>query len=424
MAFIKKMDINPPVKIILISSGQPSLNPRLVKEADALTDGGYNVTVLYQYWNAWGTKMDSLLLQKKKWQAIRIGGQHGDILYSITRIVYKIGRTFAKHVGFNNGLAELAIGRGAWLLCRQAVNYPADLYIAHNLAALPSVVKAAKKNHAKCGFDAEDFHRHETSDNPEDFDVRLKKYIEEKYYPETNYLTASSEEIAMTYKQFFPELEVVPVLNVFPGNSLEFSGLKRKNNALKLFWFSQSVGLSRGIQDVLSAMKILEEQEIEFHILGDMSSDIHKELDTFVQNLSFKTDPKILFYDPIPPDELTQFASNFDIGLATEPGFSINNNNALSNKLFTYINAGLAVVVSDTLAQSNFLKKYPEIGKIYARTDADALSKILKDYIRDKDSLTSAKKAAFLLGKTEMNWENESKKFIALVNFTLNPAHS
>lgn len=61
-------------KIVLVTSGQPSLNPRLVKEADALVEAGYEVTVIYQYWNEWGTDLDKVLLPQKKWKTIRVGG--------------------------------------------------------------------------------------------------------------------------------------------------------------------------------------------------------------------------------------------------------------------------------------------------------------------------------------------------------------
>ncbi|MEO6850572.1 MAG: hypothetical protein ABI203_06320, partial [Mucilaginibacter sp.] len=64
-------------KILLVSSGQPSLNPRLVKEADSLADAGYNVTVLYAYWNDWGTKFDTDLIASKQWKAICAGGSPG-----------------------------------------------------------------------------------------------------------------------------------------------------------------------------------------------------------------------------------------------------------------------------------------------------------------------------------------------------------
>ena len=64
------MDHNIQKKVVLITSGQPSLNPRLVKEADILANSGFDVTVLYAYWNNWGTTYDNDLLSNKKWNAI------------------------------------------------------------------------------------------------------------------------------------------------------------------------------------------------------------------------------------------------------------------------------------------------------------------------------------------------------------------
>jgi len=50
----------------------------LVKEADALTNAGYQVTVLYAYWNDWGTLYDEELLAGKNWKAIRASGAPGN----------------------------------------------------------------------------------------------------------------------------------------------------------------------------------------------------------------------------------------------------------------------------------------------------------------------------------------------------------
>lgn len=409
---------------VLICSGQLSLNPRIVKEADALSDSGHAVKVIYLYWNRWGRDLDEKLLERKKWKAICAGGDPdtGMLVYGFTRLVHKVAKILAKNIGFRYNLAEWAIGRGTCLLAKEAYRHPADIYIAHNLAALPVAVRAARKNHSKCGFDAEDFYRNDVSDDAGDFGVRLKKFIEDKYYSEADYITASSEDIANAYGQIFPLPKSQVILNVFPKNQVKIKDNSTDNKRLKLFWFSQSVGLSRGLQDIISAMKILEREDIEFHVLGDLDPQVETGLNRFIKNLDFRIPPSIVYHKPIDPDELVVFASQFDIGLATEPGFSTNNNIALSNKLFTYINAGLAIIVSDTTAQSRFLKKYPAIGKVYPKKDSDSLAKLIAVFIKNGDSLCAAKQASYLLGQNELNWENESKKFIRLIKETLNTA--
>ena len=409
-------------KIILITSGQPSLNPRLVKEADALVEAGYQVEVIYQYWNSWATILDDKLLPQKKWKATRIGGDpvNEKTTYWYTRIGLKVGQKLIKLFGFGGGLAELAIGRCTYQLIEKAKNTVSDIYIAHNLSALPAAVLAAKYNHAKSGFDAEDLHRYEMSSDDLNNDVRLKKYLEERYFPSLNYLTTSSPEITKKYETLFPILKFKTLLNVFSSFDVELAFKNNKQESLKLFWFSQTVGLFRGIQDVLGALKILEQEKIEFHILGFLSQDIKTELDQIIKNLQFINTPKIIFHPPIDSTELINFASKFDIGLATESGFSINNDLALSNKIFTYVQAGLAIIASDTTAQSALLQEYQNMGMVYQKNNAESLAYVIKTYVKDRVLLLAYQNQAKKYAEEELNWEVEKFKFLTIVKNTLN----
>jgi len=408
-------------KVVLITSGQPSLNPRLVKEADALTGSGFQVTVIYQYWNVWGTKTDQLWLSSKKWSAIRIGGspkQH-KVVYWLSRFQHKTVKKLFKYFGFKHQLAERAAGRCTFLMLKEALRHPADLYIAHNLAALPIAVLAAKKHKAKCGFDAEDFHRNEVSDDPNHSDVRLKTYLEEKYIPQTDYLTASSLAITQLYQKLFPSKKIVTVLNAFPIEKEVQLPIVQLNQPLKLFWFSQTIGLNRGLQDVFSALKFLEDELIELHLLGFLDEQTSVKLNELIAGLQFQKKPFIFFHPPVNPDQLSIFAAKFDIGLALEPGFSINNNAALSNKIFTYLQAGLAVVATDTLAQKQFMAENPQLGFCYEKGNAQQLSEILKHLLNAPELLLKTKQEAYISARSNLNWETESLKFLKVVEETL-----
>ena len=45
-------------QIVLITTGQPSSNPRIVKEAISLSEIGYEVTVIYNFWVSWALNYD------------------------------------------------------------------------------------------------------------------------------------------------------------------------------------------------------------------------------------------------------------------------------------------------------------------------------------------------------------------------------
>ncbi|TCC96221.1 glycosyltransferase family protein [Pedobacter hiemivivus] len=406
------------MQILLITSGQPSLNPRLVKEADALSSAGHNVTVLYAYWNEWGTKFDHALLKSKKWKAIRIGGapKRNKASYFLTRLIHKLATIGAKKVSIPF-FAETAIARSSFMLSMAAKKYQADLYIAHNLGALPAAVKAAQHNRKPCGFDAEDFHRNEVSDDPHNFDVKLKTYIEQKYLPKTSYLTASSPQITAAYQVLFPSKAIVTILNVFSSVSAVSIPKTDPISPIKLFWFSQTIGSQRGIETLIQTLNILPAGSFELHLLGGFQ---HQGSKAYFEKLRAPNLYDLHFHPPIAPDELINFAAQFDIGLALEPSFSKNNDLALSNKIFTYLQAGLAVIASNTTAQRHLLTTHPEFGRLYETGDTRSLSNALLQYTENRDQLDQARQASLMLARNKFNWEIEQVKFLKVIQQTLN----
>ena len=397
-------------KILLISSGQPSLNPRLVKEADALANAGYEVSVMYAYWNDWGTRYDKQLLAERKWKAIRVGGDPEQALFTwfLSRLILKTANYLLQKTGNYKYFADLAIARSSFFLKRAAKKLKADLYIAHNLGALPAVVKTALRNKKPCGFDAEDFHRQEITDDINSFHFKICSHLEDKYLPLVNYMSASSPLIADNYAILY-NVKVTSILNVFTKTSRP--PCINNNKPLKLFWFSQTIGPNRGLEIIIEAMG-LTKASTELHLLGQLGDGYRRHLFQLAQTSGISKD-RIYFYAPVALDEIFNIASQFDIGLASETGFCLNNSIALSNKLFTYIQSGLAVAASNTPAQSVFIHQYPQTGKIYS--NPVELSVILNQYNENRELLGETKKGSFKIGQTQLNWENESQRFLALV---------
>ena len=399
--------------IVLITSGQPSLNPRLVKEADTLADAGYRVTVLYAYWNDWGTEIDNDLIISKKWKAIRFGGDpvNEQWTYFFSRLIHKLAKIINQKVS-NKLMRDSAIARPAQSLMRGAAKIDADLYIGHNLGALPATLKAAKMHKRPCGFDAEDFHRNEVSDDNNKPDVILKSTIENLYIPMVDYLSVSSPLIAEEYMKIFPSVKPQVILNVFPQAQDVKPPVINNETAVRLFWFSQTIGINRGLEEVLSVLEQLTKDSFELHLLGHLSVEGDKMLSGRSLN--------VRIHDPIPPNDIPAFASQFDIGLATENSTPLNRDICLTNKIFSYMQAGLAIVASDTTAQKQLLAEYPAIGKLYLKNNFKSLADTLGFYHIHRNELFEARRAALTVAKSKLNWENESTKFLNIVKQTLN----
>jgi glycosyltransferase involved in cell wall biosynthesis len=98
------------------------------------------------------------------------------------------------------------------------------------------------------------------------------------------------------------------------------------------------------------------------------------------------------------------------VGLGLEPGFSLNNWLALSNKLFTYMLAGLAVVFTDTPGQRPLALDLGEGALLYRVGDVEALARGLKRWDDDRELLARAKAAAWAAARRRWHWEHPEER--------------
>jgi hypothetical protein len=417
------MNNSNPKKICLITPGHIATNPRLVKEAEALLKYGYQVHIVFtQYVNELAVEDEQLLYT------------NAEVTFSVLDWTNRTFRSkFIRYTsGFRQKLLQVIsklisakafhkylINRNYNWQLKQAINSKADLYIAHNLGALPVACNAAKKNGRKCAFDAEDFHRFEVSDNLDEYEVKLKAIIEEEYIPQVDHFTGASPLISTEYKRLFPVLKPLTILNVFPSAKHVSVNQTSPEKRLKLFWFSQTIGAGRGIENIIEALGKCHHRSFELHLLGSFTAVITETFAALAKRNNIDPD-LIYFYQPISPDKIIAFASQFDIGMASETGYPYNRDICLTNKIFTYIQAGLAVVASDTKAQFDLLQLYPCIGKVYEKGNVFTLTQVLDFYYENRDALQNAKQESFLLGQSKMNWETEHKAFVSSIQNVLN----
>lgn len=408
-------------QIVIISSGQPSANPRLVKEAVALDLEGYKVTVIYVPISPWADDFDMLLFQKYPQIKFIQTGYHPQkhkLSYKWARLRRKNLSNLYFKIGDIFNIADFSTILFGQELLKEASKHKADLYIAHNLGALPAAVKAAIKYNAKLAFDAEDYHRGEFASQSKI--QRLTQYLEEKYFPLLDYLSTASPLIEKAYLKSFPALKSVVINNCFPLKFLPALPKRKGDNTLKLWWFSQSIGKGRGLEDIIKAVcEDLKDESLDLTLYGNYTEATRTYFKSLTTDDIFER--KIKFHDPISQEDLFKVARHYHIGLALEPGRDFNNDAALSNKIFTYLLAGNALILSDTSAQTLFFENNPLVGLLYKKRDNKDLSRILKLYIDDPGLLAIHQQNARNLAEIKLNWEIESRKLLAIVESALKP---
>jgi glycosyltransferase involved in cell wall biosynthesis len=401
------------VKIVLITTGQPSCNPRVVKEADALNAAGFDVTLLYCFFIEWASEKDEVLLKQVAWKYKMVGGSpyKNQILYFYTRLRFKLAIILNRYFKLKFIVAERAQARTYDELLKAAKKVKADWYIGHNLGALAVAANAAKFHNTKAGFDFEDYHRGEFQPSDKSNIERIA-YLENRYLNFLNYYSTASDLITIRTKQNHPDFKgkVITLLNCFP--LLQQPIYKEKNitdKKLQLFWFSQTIGKGRGIEELVEALILIDNPNVTVTLVGRCNEDMKDYIKSKITNKNIR----FFFTGIIQPEELPSFAANFDIGLALETGFSSNNDIALSNKIFTYLIAGNAIISSETSMQYAFNKKY-SVGETFPINNIAQFAKKIESYF-DYDKLNNQKKHNYLLAQNELNWENESKKLLEII---------
>ncbi|MGI9160281.1 MAG: hypothetical protein ACR2K1_11085 [Saprospiraceae bacterium] len=400
-------------RIVLLTTGQPASNPRLVKEADALVNAGYVVQVLYSYWAPWAQDVDKFILTRAGWTARLCGGSPQDQpwRYSCTRLRSKAAGLLSAY----RPAIYRAFCRAYDELLSAAIKSKANLYIAHNLGALPVAAEAARRNSSLYAFDEEDYHRGEVPQ--QDFLFKQICRIEDLYIPQTAYITSSSPHISEKYQEHYAKKNIQTIYNVFPKNQHKIISVNKLCTLLnlKLFWFSQTTGLNRGLQDVLQAMNQIEEFRITLTIMGNTNSSLRN---YFNQMLSNKIH-LIHFIEPGSPELLFVEATKHHIGVAPEPAFSVNNNLALSNKIFTYLLSGLAIIASETASQLKFMEENPAVGLTYPIGDSNKLRQILTLFWNHPNLLWELRNSASNLALEKYNWDLEQHKFLKIIHSIL-----
>ena len=394
--------------VCLIGLGHLDANPRLVKEADALYAAGYKVRVVSGGHQSMVGPQDKGLLGPRPWSALRVPYRS-----KWMRIPRKLRSRFAaKCVSWGMSTIPKTI---AWSeselisnLVSGAAAEPADLYIGHCLPGLYAAWKASRKHHAALGFDVEDSHVDELPDTPEFRRQReARTRFERRLIADCQHFTASSPLIAARYEQQYGRRPEV-VLNVFPRSEAPSipvdSPYLEGRSWPTLYWFSQTIGAGRGLEEVIAAMGRMK-QPVELHLRGKAAKGYREKLEAVAAQNGISK--QLVWLSPASPDLMVRFSGDYDLGLALELSFPPNHRICLANKIFSYLLAGIPVVLSRTPAQEQLHAQLGEAGILIDLNDTVSFAAKLDTVLTNRAGLVVRRRAAWKLGQERFNWDRE-----------------
>jgi glycosyltransferase involved in cell wall biosynthesis len=385
---------------------------------------GYDVTVIFAQHAEWSRASDAEILARSSWRGIAIVATDTGFLPRLARFTIRVRSIIFRALARMSTIApilELASSRYFIEQTWRAISSRSDLYIGHNPPSLPVVAWAARINGAKYGFDFEDFHMGEIPiDQGPGPRERLLKALEDRYLPGASYVTAASPGIAAEVHKLHKSVKPVTVLNAFPWTDRSRLPIADRTTPrtkpLSLYWFSQIVGLDRGLQDVVRALGLVKSPAV-LHIRGATTRYSAREAKLRLLKIAHDSgsNKKIFFHDPIPPQDLLASCAEHDVGLCLESPISINRDVCITNKLFLYMLGNLAIVASRTQGQAEMLTTAPGIGFLYEPGNDDELASIIERLAQDPALLERTRTRALEAAGDRWNWELESRVLVSTV---------
>lgn len=377
----------------------------MLKAADALTCAGYAVRVVSVNHTAWSTATDAALKRTRPWPSsiVDYSAATGGLLRFTSGARLRSAQALASAAGPARvplGVAVRAFSRVHDELVREATAAPADLVYGGSTGALAAVAQAARRLGVPYGIDFEDFHSGELAGPGGALANALAARVEAEVIRGAAFTTAGSPMIAEAYAERYG-VRPLPIHNTF--SIAPSAAPARRDGPLRLYWFSQTLGPQRGIEDVVRAAGQAR-VAVELHL---RARAIPAYLDT-LRRLHTEVAPRLelVLHDPIDPDEMVTASQDFDAGLACEEPEPLNRRLCLTNKIFTYLAAGIPMLMSRTPAQARMEASLGEAAFGYECGDVAGLASLIRRLASDAQLRVRSRAAARAAAETRWHWEH------------------
>lgn len=394
-------------RVCIVTAGHLSTCPRMLKAADALCEAGYAVRVVSTSFMPWAAEADLHVRRTRSWRwtVVDYTRESGGGLRIRSGLRFRAARSLAAAYGAMRcplPLVRRAVLRMNNELMRAALSEPADLYLGGGGALAPTAM-AARRSSVPYALDLEDFHSAEQEDSPQArLSHALIERVEADVLPGASFLTAGSEAIADAYIEKYG-IRPTSINNTFPLPKQPPLIAPRGSRPLTLYWFSQTVGPNRGLEDIIIAAEMTG-LSAELHVRGQSAPGYVESL----KQLTEYSAPgiRLVHHAPKPPDEMIKLCGGYDVGLALEQPRVFNRSICLTNKAFTYMHAGLAMALTDTLGQRPILRALGDAAIGYKPGGVATLAEGLKRWDADDALLQSAKQASWNAARVRWHWEH------------------
>lgn len=309
------------------------------------------------------------------------------------------------HLGRKQAMQVYWSWQSIQAMLESARKVEADLWIANDWSTLPIIAERIRESGGTCIYDSHEF---ATEEFPQSrfwslFTRPVVKVVERDHITLARHSFAVSPSIAHAMTQLYRLASPTQTLRNMPRwGRPSFRATGKRIEVM----YHGLVVQARGLEEAITSVPLWRP---EFHLTirgpGDLS--YIASLRKLIRRLSLND--RVTIAPPLPMLDLVEAAKTFDVGFFSLPGKSRHNDFALPNKFFEYVNAGLALCVTNCADMAELLRRY-ELGVLMDTAEPEAIAHAI-------NSLDAAKIDRFkqnaVIASQELCWEAEQDRLLS-----------
>lgn len=372
--------------------GPARTDVRVMREATALAEEGYRVTVV-------DLESENVGQVDEVYKGIRLRHIEVSHTFSTTRFTkWRLLRA-----------ASLLL-RGVFSLLRT----PADVYHAHDVSGLPACYIVACLRRRPLIFDAHELPLDDMSFRSPFIQGVLRALLRH-VAPRCAGVITVSPPIAREIQRDYRPSSVTLVRNVAPYRVVSRSDRLRQllhlSSEKRIALYQGHLEVDRGLDMLVRAARFLDENCVMV-FMGRGRHGVKEQLEILIADEGMQDRVRIV--PPVPYEELLDWTASADIGLIIyEPERSLNIRMCLPNKIFEYLMAGLPVLSSRLDAVGEIIQERA-VGRIVSSLAPEEVGTALRAMLTDDAALATMRDNALEAARQFFCWEKEREELLAL----------
>jgi glycosyltransferase involved in cell wall biosynthesis len=353
------------------------------------------------------------LLSERGHEVIALGiGRKQDNPFEEVNSKFTVFRTIPLRPSYLNSSVILPF-RFAFNLCKMAVKYKPDFYVATNWNSFITAVIAKKLSKGRIIYYQLEYNDRSNSGLAvQPFKVRVMFYLEKAWIHEAEALFSAEPNRSRFMKcDYSLPFEPPAIYNAPLKASLPRVEKKPPEGKLRIVNLG-SVCPETGIRILLLTLST-HKINSSLDIYGPVKSDFENEFQKLL-NETKANGNDINYCGCIPYAAVPRLLQNYDVGIAFYQGNNMNQLYCSPSKLFEYMAAGLVVIASD-LPSLREIVRPPELGLCIQHENTDEIIKAIEFLEKDRSAFWNIGNKARNAFLDIYNYENQSMPLLKLL---------